>query len=277
VSAEGFNPRVSTYHEASRSALRITFGRACRETRVGQAMTQQRLAEHVGVTHGYIAKIERGRANPTLEMVARIASALGLELALSIRQPLVLGADQRDIVHAWCSGYVDRRLVADGWLTAREVELVHGRSHGWIDILAFDPRTRTLLVIEIKTRLDDVGAVERQLAWYERGAWTAAATLGWRPRRVLSWLLVLATDEIDAAVRANRDVLARGFPRRARQMTADLLDPDASPLPTRGLALIDPSSRRREWLIQSRVDGRRAPLRYRGYAEAAHRAGGGRS
>ena len=32
-----------------------------------------------------------------------------------------------------------------------EVEVVEGRAHGWVDLVAFDPRTGTLLVIEVKT------------------------------------------------------------------------------------------------------------------------------
>ena len=68
----------------------------------------------------------------------------------------------QDPVHARCSAYVDRRLGASGWATAREVEIVHGRTHGWIDLLAFDRRTGMMVVIEIKTRLEDIGALERQ-------------------------------------------------------------------------------------------------------------------
>ncbi len=52
--------------------------------------------------------------------------------------------------------------------------------------MAFDPRTRTLAVIEIKTQLDDLGQIERTLAWYEREAWAAARRLGWRPPRPLA-------------------------------------------------------------------------------------------
>ena len=83
---------------------------------------------------------------------------------------MLLEPRQRDAVHAPCSGYANRRFRAGGWETGREVEIVHGRSHGWIDLLAFDPRTGLLLIVEIKTRLDDLGLVERQLAWYERSA-----------------------------------------------------------------------------------------------------------
>jgi hypothetical protein len=41
----------------------------------------------------------------------------------------------------------------------------------------------------------------------------------------------------------------------------------------RGLALIDPSSRRRAWLIRTRLDGRRSPAPFADYADAARRLG----
>jgi transcriptional regulator with XRE-family HTH domain len=234
-------------------------------------MTQQQLAVAVGVTRGYIANIERGRGNPSLELVDRIAVALELEIELVARSPLVIGADgQRDLVHARCSGYVDRRLRAAGWLTAREVEIIQGRSHGWIDLLAFDPKTGTLLVIEIKTRLDDLGAIERQLGWYERSSFGVARRSGWRPRRTIGWLLVLASDEVEAVVRSNRELMAQAFPTRARAMADLLIDPEMRAGP-RGMALIDPTTKRRAWLAPSRVDGRRSRAPFTDYGDAARR------
>lgn len=254
--------------------IRVTFARLCRDTRARLRLTQRQLADAVGVSRGYIAKIERGSANPSLDLVERIADALEIEIELVARNPIVVGRDrQRDFVHARCSGHVDGRLRGAGWFTAREVEVVHGRSHGWIDLLAFDPRTGTLLVIEIKTRLDDVGAIERQLGWYERSAFEVARGLGWRPRRVLGWLLVLASDEVEDAIRSNREVLARAFPTRAREMSGLLVQGDL-PILGRGAALIDPASKRRAWLNPSRVDGRRSPAPYTDYADAARRLAG---
>ena len=215
--------------------------------------------------------IERGEANPSLNLVEEIAHALGLDVRLSIRPPIFpAGPRVLDSVHARCSAYVDRHLRALGWATAREVEIVHGRSHGWIDLLAFDPRTETLLIIEIKTRIDDLGGLERQLGWYERMAWQPARRLGWRPARIASIVLALASDEVERVVRSHRDLLALAFPMRAPQI-ADLL---ALPkeLSGRGIALIDPSSRRREWLIRTSIDGRRSRLPYRDYADAARPA-----
>lgn len=253
--------------------IRSTFARACLDTRLALDLTQQAVADRAGVTRSYIARVERGEANPSIRRVEAIADALGLELELAVRPPLVVGgARVRDSVHARCLGYSGRRLSGHGLEVAREVEIVHGRSHGWIDLLAFDPRTGTLLVIEVKTRLDDLGAVERQLGWYERAAWGLTRELGWEPRRLRSWLLVLASDEVEQVLIANRPYLNEAFPARAREMARLIGSAAPSTATGRGLAMIDPSSRGRDWLIRSRLDGRRSPARYVDYADAARRS-----
>jgi transcriptional regulator with XRE-family HTH domain len=252
--------------------VRTTFARLVRETRIALDITQQELAAAVGVTRGYVATIERDRGNPSLAMADRFAAALGIQLDLVYRKPVVLRSHgQQEIVHARCVGYLARRLRRLGWETASEVEIVHGRSHGWIDLLAFDPRTRTLLIIEIKTRIDDLGGIERQMTWYERVAYESAIRLGWSPRRTLSWLVALASDEVDAVLRANAEVFVQGFPHRSDEMLAIAAGHATGPLSGRGLALCDPVSRRRDWLIRTRLDGRRSELPYRDYADAARR------
>jgi transcriptional regulator with XRE-family HTH domain len=247
-----------------------TFARICRDSRRRLRLTQQQLAAKTGVSRAYIATIESGRANPSLCLVERISDALGLDLDLMARQPIVLGGtNQRDFVHARCSGHVDRRLRGAGWSTAREVEVVQGRSHGWIDMLAYDDRAGRLLVLELKTRLDDIGAVERQLGWYERSAFDVARRIGWHPRLAVAWLLLLASAEVEAGLRANRELLSRSFPVRASTMAMVITGDSKSS--GRGLALIDPASKRRTWLIAAAIDGRRSPPRYEGYADAARR------
>jgi len=242
--------------------LRRSFAALCRDTRVGLDVTQQQLADAVGVTRGYLAMLEGGRANPSLALVERIGDALG--------SSFIIGRErQRDLVHARCSGYVGRRLRTASLAVAREVELIHGRMHGWIDLLAFDARTGTVVIVEIKTRLDDLGMIERQLGWYERRALLVARDLGWEPQRVSTWLLLLASDEVDTALRDNGEALRTPFPMRAPEMQASL-DGTLAQV-GRGLALIDPSSRRQRWLIRARVDGRRSAAPFRDYADAAAR------
>jgi transcriptional regulator with XRE-family HTH domain len=253
--------------------LRITFARWCRETRIDLDITQQVLAESVGVSRSLIAMYETGHAVPDLEMVDRIGTVLGVRFTLSGHKPVILGPRrERDTLHARCSGYADRRMRGLGLLTAREVEVMDRRTHGWIDLLAFDARTGTVIIVEIKTGLDDVGATERQLGWYERLVSGPIRELGWPVRSVVSWLLVLASDEVDQAVARQRDALGLAFPVRAPQMRA-ILGGGTAPS-GRGLALIDPARRRRDWLLPSRIDGRRTAAPYRDRADALVRLAG---
>jgi transcriptional regulator with XRE-family HTH domain len=227
------------------------------------------------VARSHLAAIEAGTANPTLAVVDRIAGALGVELELRGGAPLRIGDGQpRDRVHAWCSGYAARRLRGGGLLVAREVTIREGRAVGWIDLLAFDPRTGVMLVIEIKTALDDIGRLERQVGWYARTARQTDVAAEWRPASVVTWCLVLATATADHQIGLHRDVLRSVFPVRASSMLSML---EGGPVPSEGsgLALIDPGSRRRDWLIPSRSDGRRSPAPYADVAAAMAGLGGG--
>jgi transcriptional regulator with XRE-family HTH domain len=249
--------------------LRVRFADLCRTTRVRLDISQQELADAVGISRGYLANIELARANPTIDLVARLATALGLELSLDGRPPTFLRERRSgDLVHARCLTHAHDRLETAGWRLAREVEVSDGRVHGWVDLLAFDPRTGTLLVIEIKTRLDDIGAVERHLGWYARRVGPACVALGWTPKATARWLLVLASTEVDDAIHGARAALARAFPSRAPQMLAVV---DGAGPAVDGIALIDPTSRRRDWLIRSRADGRRTMAPFHDYAAAAER------
>lgn len=250
--------------------IRTTFAQACRETRIRLDITQQELADSVGVTRGYIANVEAARANPSLQQVERISDALGIDLLLTADPPTFLSERlPHDLVHSRCSVYTGRRLEGFGWKVVREVAVRDGRLHAWIDLLAFDPRTGTLLIIEVKTRLDDLGALDRQIGWYERLAPGAAAALGWKPHRIGLWLATLASDEVDRALKRNRDLIDRDFPGGAGHMLAVARD-GVAPLP-RSVAMVDPSSRRRDWLIRPRIDGRRSAAPYAGYADAVRR------
>lgn len=233
-------------------------------------ITQRELAAAAGVSRSHIAGIETGRVDPSLDLVWSIADRLGLDIQMVGRQPTVIERRRGDIVHARCSIFFDRRIQQAGWETAREVEVSAGRLHGWIDLLAFDPRSRTLVIIEVKTRLDDIGAVERQIRLYERDAHQIPESLGWHPRRRLSWLVLLASDEVESQISVHRHVLRRAFPARAREMWAVVRD-GFTQTSLRGMALIDPTSRRADWLLSTRSDGRRSATPFRDYADAARR------
>lgn len=145
-----------------------------------------------------------------------------------------------------------------------------GRHPGWIDILAFHPPTGTLLVIEIKTELEDVGATLRTLEWYAREAETRARQLGWRPRRVVRLLVALATTDVERRIREAKRLLANALPARAEALDSLLAEPSRGLIADGrqvggGLALIDPLRRRARWLQRAAIDGGRS-RRYPDYA-----------
>ena len=245
------------------NTLRIAVAEWCRRTRKDLDITQQQLADALGISRTYLSEIEAGRANPSMDLLDRMGAAMDTRFELMARGPILIGGPiERDLAHARCSGYVGRRLSTAGFEVAREVGVIDGRVRGWIDLLAFDRRSGTIFIIEIKTDLDDLGRIERQVGWYERIAWTTDMARSSRPRQLRSWLLVLATAQVDEAIARNREVLAAAFPARAVAMRRCRDGATPTELPTRGLALIDPRRRGREWLLPSRTDGRRSLAPY---------------
>ena len=263
-------PSSVGWSDARMPTLRIAVADWCRRTRIDLDVTQQQLADALGISRTYLSEIEAGRANPSLDLVDRMGGQLDTRFDIVARGPILIGgAIERDLVHARCSGYVGRRLSTAGLEVAREVGAIDGRVRGWIDLLAYDRRSRTMFVIEIKTDLDDLGRIERQVGWYERVAWTTDLARSWRPRQLRSWLFVLATAQVDGAIARNRELLADAFPARAGAMRRILDGTAATDTPTRGMALIDPRRRRREWILPSRTDGRRSAAPYSDRSAAA--------
>jgi transcriptional regulator with XRE-family HTH domain len=240
------NLRVASRARVERT-FRADMAQAIKAARTSIGWSQRRLADQLSISQTLVWMAEARVPGVSLRSLFAMCDALGMTIEIDFGLPLIArSARQHDGAHARCVSYVQRRLERDGWLVAREVEVVHGRSHGWIDVLALHPATGLVLVSEIKTDLNDIGSVERQLGWYEREAWATARRLGWRPQRVSAWLLLLATQANDERVRTNRQALSQSFPSRGAQMADGI---------GRGLALIDPSSRRRNWLIRTAADG----------------------
>ncbi len=52
-----------------------------RRLRVALGVSQKRLAAHAEIARGYLARMERGLENPTLQMLDRLAAALSIPMA----------------------------------------------------------------------------------------------------------------------------------------------------------------------------------------------------
>jgi len=66
--------------------LLIEIGQTIKERRKNLKITQPNLAEMAGISLNTLYKIERGKANPTINVLNKLASVLGLELKLEVKQ-----------------------------------------------------------------------------------------------------------------------------------------------------------------------------------------------
>ncbi|HET7026141.1 MAG TPA: helix-turn-helix domain-containing protein [Candidatus Limnocylindrales bacterium] len=251
----------------TRQALRRSVAGLVRDTRETVGWSQRELGEHAGVSRDVVAGVETARVSTSLDNAVALLDALGLRYELVATAPFLADRRrQREPAHGLCSAYVARRLRSCDWVVEREVEVVHGRSHGWIDVLGFDPASATLVVSEIKTEIEDLGRIERTLGWYEREAWEAARRLGWRPRRVSGVLLLLATEANERRLLDNSSVVQAVFRVHADELL-DGIDKRLALPHGRALALLDPRSRKRRWLSRPRVHSGRSRPPYADYAD----------
>ena len=70
--------RKRFWHEASATAIS--------EARMKAGLTQKELAKLTGIDQADISRIERGIANPSVETLERLASAMGMHLRISFEQ-----------------------------------------------------------------------------------------------------------------------------------------------------------------------------------------------
>jgi y4mF family transcriptional regulator len=61
-------------------------GVAMKKRRKALKITQPHLAELAGISVNSLYKIERGEANPTLDLVEKIMDVLGLEIKLEVKK-----------------------------------------------------------------------------------------------------------------------------------------------------------------------------------------------
>jgi len=172
----------------------VRFGLGMRALRRRRRWTQQRLAGAARVSRSTIGRIERGHADRVPPYIlVRVAAALGGTLSVRLLWQGE-GLDRLlDSAHADLTEQMLDRLRSVDWLATAEVSFNIRGERGTIDILAFHPRTGSLLVIEIKTVVPDLQAMLGTLDRKTRLAAEIARERGWHVRTV-SRLLVLPDD-----------------------------------------------------------------------------------
>jgi transcriptional regulator with XRE-family HTH domain len=205
-------------------------GRSFRAVRIRKGLRQEDLAVAAGVSQQTVSRIERaGLDGVTLGTLRRIAAVLGMRLTVEARWE---GAALDRLLSARHSAMHEEvaRLFEQlpDWATAPEVTFAVFREHGVIDVLAWHARTRTLLVIELKTEVADiqetVGTLDRKV----RLAARIAADRRWDASVVASWLLIADSPTNRRRVAAHRSMLRAAFPADGRTIGGWLAAPRGS-------------------------------------------------
>lgn len=193
----------------------VRFGADVRLLRRRRGWTQGRLAAEARVARWVVVEIELGRAaRITADRLMRVVAALGGYLSVRI-QYHGEGLDRlRDRGHAALVDQMVARLRGDGWEVATEVSFNVFGERGSIDILAFEPVTGALLVIEVKTVVPDVGGMLATLDRKVRLARDLAEDRGWRVRTVGRLLVLLEGSTARRRIEQHEATFRNAFPAR---------------------------------------------------------------
>jgi transcriptional regulator with XRE-family HTH domain len=199
---------------SSEPELGALIGSSIKAMRLDMGWTEREFAARLRTNQAAVQRLEAGRQR---HIDSRLATAalhlLGIRVTIDSNTPgRAARHEQQDAVHARCVGFVARQLTQRGWEVRSEVEIGEGRYRGWIDLLGYRASDGAILVIEVKTQIDDFGRILRSLGWYVRSSRDAARSLGWRPRMVVTALIALATVETDARLAANLDLIRNDLP-----------------------------------------------------------------
>lgn len=189
-------------------------GRAFREIRIRLGLRQADLASESGVSQRTVSEIELGRLEHVrLQTLRLVAEALDVKVSVDAWWRSGRVDHLLDRGHAALVEHVALTLRAAGWIVRPEVTFNEFGDRGSADLVAWHPVERALLIVEVKTRIDDT---QEATSTFSKKVRILPSILardeGWDAATV-GRLLVLAD------TRMNRDLV------RAHQATFDAIWP----------------------------------------------------
>jgi len=206
----------------------VRFGATVRSIRVRRGLRQDDLAIVTHVPRRKIAMIEHGHLDSIqLGPLRRVCGELEIRV---------------DLIPRWRAGDLDRMLSArhsalaeaviqalrvdsPEWQVVPEVSFSIWGERGVIDLLAWHPGRRALLIIELKTELVDVGEMLGTMDRKRRLAGAIASERGWVPETISAWIIVAGGRTNERRVAAHRSTLRAAYPEDGRTIRAWLRDP----------------------------------------------------
>lgn len=211
-------------------------GRLLRMVRIQRGWRQQDLAALVGCSQRWISEIELGRLDAvTIGMMRKVGDILEVRVAVDAWWRRGDGLRLLDEAHAGIVEHVLRHLVEAGWVVLPEWSFNHYGERGSIDIVAWHPGTRTLLLIEVKSRLD---GVQELLHTFGRKVRLAPELLarerGWAAARVATMLVVSGSSAAREVVRRHATTFDAVWPERTLACRDFIGQPASGATPFRG-------------------------------------------
>lgn len=173
-----------------------------------------------------VSRLERGAlGGQSLRTVNRVVEALEATASLVVRWHGEELDRLVDAVHARTVEATVALLTAAGWLTNVEVSFNHYGDRGRVDILAFFPALRVLLVIEVKSAIGDMQETLGRLDVKWRLGPQLARAAGWGNPALVLRALVIAESRTSRRVVARHAATLGGYSLRGRQAVAWLRHP----------------------------------------------------
>ena len=206
---------------------RVKIGNTFRAIRLELHLRQADVGARAGVSQQVVSSIERGLLGPrSIDALDRVADALQADLSVTVRWRGPKLARLLDRRHAHLQNQVVAALVAAGWTTSPEEPFNHYGDRGSVDILAWRPDVRALLIVEIKTEIVDLQDLLRTLEMKARVVPPLVPrTHGWRPVHVAVVVVLPGTNTHRRAVSTYAALLGASLPARTREVRAWLEQP----------------------------------------------------
>jgi len=205
-------------------------GLVMRAIRRQQGRTQAQIAARAGISQSVYSRAEHGELNGmTLGSLERIVGALGATLDLELRYRGGLGDRLVDAAHANLVEHVVRRLRAADWQVEIEFGFNVFGERGVVDVLAWHASTRTLLIVEVKSRFTDLQAMLSSLARKVRLVpGVVRERLGWDAGAVAHVVIASGSRENRLIVGRHAAIFEVALPARAIDIRRWIREPRGS-------------------------------------------------
>jgi transcriptional regulator with XRE-family HTH domain len=189
---------------------------------------QADVAARAGVSRWVVMRIERGRiAGVPVAKVRRVAEALDARIDMTVRWQ---GGDLGRLINARHAAMHEAMArffaVRSSWVIEPEVSFSIWGERGTVDILAWHPEARALLVVELKSELVDLNELLGTLDRKRRLATQIADTRSWNPACVGVWVVVADSRTNRRAVAAHAAAIRNKLPTDGRGIGRWLGKPD---------------------------------------------------